>query len=225
MTNKRTFDFWYAVNNTEIVRRPAQTLETFGQTLIRYHLVSELMDAVDKVRVREGTIHAFRPQILTPPGVDDQLLDGFQHEESSRYVQWLREHQSNLLAIQYGFRIRRQTLTEEILSDSLETVVERIRAQLAERNDPLQALVVGVDEPWEVCLLRLAVEMIQQSAPKNFMELREDPSGVRHEVERAFRAASKDRAAVPALAALLREKGLFREYEDRFFALVRSHPA
>jgi hypothetical protein len=46
------FDFWYAVNNTEVVLAPRRHLETFGNTLINYHMVSELMDNVGQVRVR-----------------------------------------------------------------------------------------------------------------------------------------------------------------------------
>ena len=30
------FDFWFAVNNTEIVMPPKRHLETFGNTIINY---------------------------------------------------------------------------------------------------------------------------------------------------------------------------------------------
>ena len=38
------FDFWYAVNNTEIVRQPSGQLETFGTTVLNYFLLTEIMD-------------------------------------------------------------------------------------------------------------------------------------------------------------------------------------
>ena len=41
------FDFWYAVNNTEVIQLPTRQLETFGTTALNYVLVSELMDSVD----------------------------------------------------------------------------------------------------------------------------------------------------------------------------------
>ena len=34
MDEKRTFDFWYAVNNTEIVLMPSRHPETFGNTIL-----------------------------------------------------------------------------------------------------------------------------------------------------------------------------------------------
>jgi len=138
-------------------------------------------------------------------------------------MEWLHEHAKDLLILRYGFKIRKETDTEEIVTDSVAAVVDRVRAALSERNDPFAALVVGVDEPWEVCLLKLMVDVVERSAAGNAADLRTDPHGERHEVEEAFRAASRDASRVPHLADLLRRHNLFKEYEDRFFALVRSH--
>ena len=48
MDSKKQFDFWYAVNNTELLSTPTSRLETFGDTIVNYYLVSELMDNIDK---------------------------------------------------------------------------------------------------------------------------------------------------------------------------------
>ena len=72
-----TFDFWYAVRNTEVVVPPKRHLETFGNTVINYALVSELMDSVGQTRVREGRMQAERPQIVTPSAYSNMLLEGF----------------------------------------------------------------------------------------------------------------------------------------------------
>ena len=223
MSDDRTFDFWYAVHNTEVLVAPPRRLETFGTTTIDYHLVSELMDRTDQVRVREGRLQAYRPEILTPRHFAETLLEGFNEEQADRYLDWLREHERDLLILKYGFKLRKESLQESVVTDSIETVLDRVRADLRVRENPLAALVRGVDEPWEVCLVKLMVDMVQRSAAHHFAELREDPSGERHEIERAFSAAARDRARIPALAALLRTRGLFKEYEDRFFAVVRSH--
>ncbi|MBM4154294.1 MAG: hypothetical protein FJ221_04620 [Lentisphaerae bacterium] len=217
------FDFWYAVSNTEILMLPPRRLETFGSTVLDYHLVSELMDEVNGVRVREGRIQAFRPEILTPAAYMESILEGFHEEAAGRYAEWLRENAKELLILRYGFRIRKEEVREQIVHDALEAVVDRVRADLKARANPLGALVRGVDEPWEVCLVKLMVEMVQRSGPEHARVLREDPSGDRHEVEAAFRAASKDRSKIAPLADLLRARGLFKDYEDRFFALVQSH--
>lgn len=219
----KEFDFWYAVHNTEVLEVPRSRLETFGTTLINYRLVTELMDAVGQVRVREGRIQAFRPEILTPQSFSESpLLEGFRDGPSDDFIRWLREHESELVLLKYGFKIRHETITESVVHDTVENVVARVRADMQSRADPLAALVVGVDEPWEVCLLKLLFEVVRQSAPENARDLRADPDGSRHEIDRAFRRAANDRAALAPLAELLTRLGKFKEYEDRFYALVKS---
>lgn len=218
------FDFWYAVNNTEVVLSPRSRLETFGSTLINYRLVTELMDVVGQVRVREGRIQAFRPEILTSQSLmESPLGEGFSSGQAKDFVRWLQEHEAEIILLKYGFKIRQETLTESIIHDSIDNVVDRVKTDMQARNDPLSALVVGVDEPWEVCLLKLLFEVVKQSAPSNARDLRADPDGSHFAIERAFRAAARNRAQLAPLADLLTRTDKFKEYEDRFFALVRSH--
>lgn len=221
MRRKDHFDFWYAVNNTEVVRLPPQRLETFGATVVNYHLVTELMDMANKVRVREGRIQAYRPEIITPRAILESVLDGF-GEEAGRYAEWLRANEKELLILKYGFKIRKQETREHVVSEALGAVIEAVKAEMDREDDPLSALVVGVDDPWEVCLLKLMVEVVQQSAGDNLRDLRRDPSGIRHRIEQEFRAAAGDSTLIPRLSRLLEKHDLFEEYQDRFFALVRS---
>jgi hypothetical protein len=221
MSSKEHFDFWYAVNNTEVLRLPARRLETFGTTVVNYHLVTELMDVANKVRVREGRVRAYRPEIVTPRLFAESLLEGF-GEEAAHYADWLREHEKDLYILKYGFMIGKEEINDHIISESVQAVVDRVRTELESKDDPLSALVLGVDEPWEVCILKLMVDIARQSAPQNVADLRGDPQGSRHEIESEFRAAAKDPSRVQQLYDKLKESGLFDEYEDRFFALVRS---
>ena len=218
------FDFWYAVSNTEILLAPRRNLETFGATVVDYHLITELMDEVNAVRIREGRLHAARPQIITPSEFADSLLEGFREPAAEAYAQWLRDNERNLMILKYGFRIRKKESREEIVHDPLDTVIERVRAEFERRDNPLAALVRGVDEPWEVCLIKLMVDLVQRSGPEHARILRQDPTGARHAIEQLFRAAALERSRLGELADLLRREHLFEEYQDRFFALVRSHP-
>ncbi len=224
MSNRpQEFDFWYAVHNTEVLELPRNRLETFGSTLINYHLVTELMDTIGQVRIREGRIQAFRPEILTPQSFQESPLEsGFRDGPADDFVRWLREHESEFVLLKYGFKIRQETTTESIVHDSVENVIDRVRTELQSKSDPLSALVVGVEEPWEVCLLKLLFEVVRLSAPGNARDLRADPDGSRHEIEHAFRRAAGNRSRLAPLAELLTRLGKFKDYEDRFFALVRS---
>lgn len=222
MQENDPFDFWYGVGNTKVIRLPSRTLETFGNTVVDYHFLSEIMDEVGKVRIREGRIHAYKPQIVTPDHFGGTPLEGF-GEEAEQYADWLRAHEKDFFVLQYGYIVKKTETNEHIVSEGLDTVMERVKSELEAKDDPLSALVVGMDDLWEVCLLKLMVDMTQKAAPDHFKQLRSDPHGARHDIEQTFRAASRDPGMIPALSSKLQEHELFAEYEDRFFELVRSY--
>ena len=231
MSKKPTqFDFWFAVNNTEIVMPPKRHLETFGNTIINYYLVSELMDAVGKVRVREGRMQALRPQIITPSAYATTHLEGF-GEQARQYLEWLKDNEDSVRILRYGYTLKQEAFSEQVLTESPEAVLERVKTEAANKNDPFAAVVKGVDEPWDVCLVRLFWAVIQNSAQANIRELHERrmfeledgiPTGVREEIEKGFLAAAKDANLIRPLGKLLQTHGLFEHYQDRFFNLVKN---
>jgi hypothetical protein len=228
--NPDSFDFWYAVNQTEILLMPARRLETFGATLLNYSMISEPMDSVHQTRVREGRIQAFRPQILTPQSYANGMLEGF-GKEAEAYAEWLRDHSQDLHVLRYGFQIRKEETQDLLLTENLETVKAQVQERVKAKADPMAAVLTGVDHPWEVCLLKLMADVIRYSVPGNVRELERRrlfddaggmPRAVREELDSDFRAASRDTRLVKTLGAKLQQYGVFEEYQDRFFALVKS---
>ena len=210
MDKKRdSFDFWYAVNNTDVILMPERHLETFGTTVMNYHLITELMDSVDRVRIREGRLEAGQPQIITPDAYLQTAMEGF-GDEAQQYVDWLKEHEQDIKVLQYGYKLKQESFSEHIVTDSLEAVVKRVEESVKAGNDPMSAVVVGVDDPWDVCLIRL------------FEQQNGVPRGVRNSIEDAFKAANNDPSLIGDLNAKLQGLGLFDEYEDRFFSLIKS---
>ncbi|MEI8205573.1 MAG: hypothetical protein WCG03_01715 [Kiritimatiellales bacterium] len=128
--------------------------------------------------------------------------------------------------LKYGFKVQKQEISDYILTDSLQIVVDRVKDDIAGRSDPLGAVVVGVDRPWEVCLLKLMVELVQNSVAGNIQDIRQQQrdhkAQLHQQIEQTFLAASRDASRVPELAALLHRTGLFKRFEDRFFAVVRA---
>ena len=218
-------DIWYAVNLTEVVLPPKQTLETFGATTLRYHLISELMDEVGKVRVRTGKVYSERPQIITPQFLADQLLEGF-GEKAREYTEWLIEHNQAMTILKYGLQFRKEHMDSEIISEPIEQVSKKVSATVKQDDDPLSAVIIGADELWEVSLLKFLRDYIEKSAPVNIQQIqshdRESQMEIKREIEMDFQMAAHDKSRINALGKKLEKYGLFEQYQDRFFRLVNS---
>jgi hypothetical protein len=166
-------DFEYAVESTKIVRPPSRRIQTFGNTRFHFVLVSELLDEVNQVRVRNGEIHAQKPTLITPDSISKLMLDGF-GEQASGFADWLKTTSSQLSFLKYGFEIRKTNVNEVVLHEPIESVIGRICSDMNQADRPLEVLIQGVDDAWEVCLLKFTVDLIQESASGNFGDLRRE---------------------------------------------------
>ena len=164
-------DFDYAIENTHVLLAPEQQIATFGNTSFNFFLISELMDRVDQVRVRNGKIHAERPQILAPEHFSRLLLEGF-GDKAQRYVDQLRENLRNIAVLRYGFQFRKTDVTEETVRDSVDAVITRTKRRVSDSQEPLSAVIQGVDDAWEVCLLKFTIDMIERSSGGNLGDFR-----------------------------------------------------
>ena len=162
-------DFDYAIENTHVIVAPERQIATFGSTSFDFYLISELMDRVDQVRVRNGKIHAERPQILTPEHYCRLLLEGF-GEKAERYIDQLREHARSMAVLRYGFQFRKTDLSEQTLRDSIDSVINRTRRKV--ESESLSAVIHGVDDAWEVCLLKFTIDLVERSSGNNLGDFR-----------------------------------------------------
>ena len=159
-------DIEYAIENTQVILAPERQIASFGNTSFEFHLISELMDRVDQVRIRTGRIEAERPKILSPEYFCRMMLEGF-GERAQEYVDRLREQARQIAVLRYGFQFRKSGVTEETVNASLQSVIDRTRRAVENSGDTNGAIIQGVDEAWEVCLLKFTIEMIERSAGEN----------------------------------------------------------
>jgi hypothetical protein len=129
------------------------------------------MDQVNEVRVRDGRIHADRPQILTPEHYCRLLLEGF-GEKAQKYVDQLREHTRDVAVLRYGFQFRKTDVTENTVRDTMEAVIARTKLKVEHSEEPLSAVIQGVDDAWEVCLLKFTIDLIERSTGGNMGDFR-----------------------------------------------------
>ena len=169
MSSNPDFDRWYAAKSARFLLEPSHRLETFGNTLVNYHLISELSDNPGKIRIREGRLEAHQPRVIAPRLVPPEM-EGF-GEEAREYFEFLKRSEEHLRILQYGYHLKSDNFSEQIVTDRLSVVVERVKRAVIDSNDKFSAVIQCVDEPWDVALVELWLREIRRSAKGNIDEL------------------------------------------------------
>jgi hypothetical protein len=220
-----------AVQHTETLRLPKQSLATFGTTNIYYYLVTEptyreLMEDTNETVVREGRVIAERPRVVTPYYLSQ--LQGFS-AEARRYLDMLTRQGAATAGLFYSYRNEPKELS--IVSDKLLSVVARLNAEIDKGGDPLTCIIKGEDDLWDVSLMKFTYEITRSSIQDNLMQmgarglLNMDAHGVpadaRVRIEELFRKVEAGQGEPHELKEELDRWNLFRDYEDRFLNLFR----
>ncbi len=165
----------YALETTRVLREPDRRIETFGETRFEFQLISELMDRVGEVRIRTGEVEAQRPRILRPDAFREVELKGFNPSARARFdkmVEQFRDEGKDLAFLQYGFQFRRGDVQEEIVHDSMDSVRDRVLDDIRRSGNPSRAIIEGVDDAWEICILKFSFEMILRSHEINAFDFK-----------------------------------------------------
>ncbi len=168
-------DIHYALQTTRVLREPDRRIDTFGETRFEFRLISELMDRAGQVRVRSGEVEAQRPRIMRPEAYRDIQFEGFDpsmRAKFDRMLDQLRSQGKDLAFLQYGFHFRRGEVREELVHEPLELVRDRIMEDLRRSGNPSLAVIEGVDDAWEISILKFSLEMIMHSHDINAFDFK-----------------------------------------------------
>lgn len=164
-------DIQFAIESTEVLHEPDRRIDTFGSTKFEFFLITEMMDSVNEVRVRNGTMTAEKPQILRPEPYSELSFEGF-GDQAEQFAEWLRDHGHDFSLLRYGFNFRRDNVSQEVIRDDFGTVRDRVLKDVHSKNDPMHAVISGVDDAWEICLLKFTVQMIEKSHGINVFDFK-----------------------------------------------------
>jgi hypothetical protein len=163
-------DVHYALEMTRILHEPDRRIDTFGATQFEFALITELMDSINKVRIRIGKIQAERPRIVRPDA-SEFTYQGF-GDQAQAFHEWLTTHAKNVALLQYGFSFQKSDVSESLVHEQIETVQQRLVSEAVRVGNPLSAVISGVDDTWEICLLKFTIEMIQKSSGINIFDFK-----------------------------------------------------
>ena len=222
-----------AVEHTETLRLPRQSLASFGMTNIHYYLLtepvySEMVSETAETVIREGRVIAERPRVVTPYYLS--RLQGFSGEAKRYFEMLMRQHGPAAPGLLYSYRNEPQELN--IVSDNLPAVVARLNEEIDKRGDPLASIIKGEDVLWDVSLMKFIFDLTRSSVRDNLKELGARgllsvdaggvPADARARIEELFRRADSGEMEPRELKDELDRWGLFTDYEDRFLALFKK---
>ncbi|MYA51692.1 MAG: hypothetical protein F4045_04190 [Chloroflexi bacterium] len=223
-----------AIASTRVVRPPQQGLATFGSTSVRYYLVTDPsyrdldapQDGHEESVVREGVVRAERPRVVTPY----YLLrhEGF-GDNADRYLQRLAEEIGpDHPGLMYHYK--NEGAETAVVSGTVEEVTRRIVERLDKERKPLEAVITGSDDLWDLSLMKFIYEFTTQSAQTNVSEMRAQgllrteggvPMEAHLHIERMLEEARSGQREPRDVHREIERWDLFDEYQDRFFALFR----
>jgi hypothetical protein len=214
----------FTIQNTQVIRPPKQRLSTFGSTNVYYYMITELMQEVNVVR--EGRVIAAKPKIVTPAYLIN--VEGFSGS-AKRYIQMIAEQNPDEPGILYSYK--NETTETNISSQSLPNILDKINQRIDSHNDPLSAVIKGVEELWDVSLMKFTFELTRSSLQHNVSEfyssgrLNSDqgiPKDAIDGIEELFDIVRKDPSRAPELVCELQRWNLWSSYQDRFLQLFRK---
>ena len=224
------FRIMQAIERTRVIRLPRLKLATFGITNLQYYLVTEpsyreIVEGEQESVIREGRVTAERPSIVTPTYMLN--LEGF-GTSARKYMEYLAERFGpNSPGILYSYKNEAKDMN--IVGGDPLTIAHRISDDLDRKDDSGSFVILGVDEFWDISLIKSTYEITAASLRSNVDEfnatglLNPDPDlGVPRAAIQRIEGLFRDveRGGDPEL--LRRELDrwdLFDRYQDRFLGL------
>ena len=224
----------YVMRNTEVVRPPKQSLATFGTTIIRYHMLSapiyseiEGLGGAEETVIRNGTVRANKPEVVTPYYLAH--AEGFGDSAAEFLEEITRLYGPNSPGLMYEYQ--NEFGGTEIVSGNPDEVAKRVEARLDKEGRELEAVIKGVDDHWDLSLLKFIFDLTNQSVKSNVSDLNsrglldpqnDVPRAAHVRIEKMLAEAKRGERDPSEVHRELDRWGLFDQYEDRFLALFRQ---
>ena len=173
-------------------------------------------------------MRADRPAVVTPTYAMN--LSGFSPEAYEAFDEIARESGPNSPGILYQYKNEAGEM--DIVSGTPSEIAHKISGDLDSRREDMSVVMVGVDELWDVALLKFIYEFTSSSVAGNVQEFQSRgllepqpqlggvPGAAVQAIDRLFVEVQQG-ANPDILKRELDRWGLFEAYQDRFLDLFR----
>ncbi|MGM0410084.1 MAG: hypothetical protein ACQEQF_04900 [Bacillota bacterium] len=234
-----------ALEETEILKKPDKLISSSESTKMHYYVLTEPVyleafpEEGPETRIREGWISWDKPKLLTP----DYLInmEGFS-EDAKKAMKLLAKENPDSAGLLYKMNYKQQRNDSRTISQSIKKTAAKIEEDFDESSELINVIIKGVDELWDVSLMKFVQEFIIKSAAENQMpdyknkgylsnnkkgnpvvtrNLDGLPQAANEEIEEMFLKVKKGDLDPSVLKKELDRWGVYRQYEDRFLDLFR----
>mgnify|MGYP000855399806 CR=1 FL=1 len=160
--------FIEAVKGTRILRARKNFLFTFGNTRLPYVLVANSLINSGNCVIRKGEVVVDKPQIIISN--DSAIFEGFDIDQS---LIDLDQVKFALMSRGFSFpqlNYKNSTQNLEVVSDKLETIIERQMNEFEDANDSRVGLIACQEETWNLSLLHYVLTQVIRSSTSNMQE-------------------------------------------------------
>lgn len=235
----------YALKQTKILKAPEELISTSRPTTLHFYVLAEpaylevFKNEGPETKIRQGTISWEKPRLLTPGYLLD--MEGFS-SEAREAMRLLASQHPDLAGILYRMKYKRDEAEVVTVPHTIMEAFRRLERRIEDQNNSFSVVIQGLDELWDVSLMKYVQELILKSAVKSQLPYYESkgfirregmgylvtrsleglPLVARQEIEKMF-AQVKDGDLDPAvLKQELDRWGVFPAFEDRFFDLFKK---
>jgi hypothetical protein len=211
--------------------------------LSKPYYLDEFPDEGPETKVREGKITWEKPKLLTPDYMIN--MSGFSGE-AKEAMQMIASDNPDLAGLLYKMNYRKESISTFTISRELEKAEAEIRDKIDQdddKDDNLTVIIKGVDELWDVSLMKFIQNLVVKSAYKSQLPDYEEkgflstddqgysvvtrnleglPIAASEEIEKMFEMVKNGDEDPSRLKKELDRWGVFNAYQDRFFDLFRE---
>lgn len=236
----------YALNETEILKPPEGLLSTYRSSTLHYYVLAEpaylevMENEGPETKIREGEVTWEQPRLFTPSYILG--MENFS-EEARGAFKMLANRYPDLAGLLYQMRYKKEYARTTTVSSTIEDTALKISQSLGDSKESLTTIIRGVDELWDVSLIKFIQELIVKSALQSQLpdyrrqglvtvdestgyHLLSQSGGVplvaKRVIEDMFMQVKDGELEAKELKKELDRWGVFGQYEDRFFDLFRK---